>query len=661
MRYFGGLACVFIVFQLSASSAVSASMPTATGTSPKVLEQSRKDYGKAIEAAQKGRWSDFDVLRSKLDSYPLAVYLDYQKLTRQPRRASSTEAGNFIQYSDDTPLANRYLNHYLRRAGSDRRWSDFLALRPTEPNTVALQCYYHRAKYNSGDKASAWLGASKLWVHGKSQPKECDPLFKAWIGAGQLTDELVWARLLAVFDARQRSLLGYVARHGSAQLKPRSEQLLAVYRKPGSLQSLTLDPTSPYATDIAAYGLAYLARYNPEKAQQQWLRFQQQLSFSEQQIHRVEHAIALRGLFAKTQSLTPWLHGALGRLGEDKLVEIRLRWALGEQDWVSIMSTLDLLTPERAGDGVWQYWRGKALEQAGQTEEAAKLYNQLAQERGYYSFLASDKVDMRYAFNDATFQPPAVAVEGFSVAANLSPLAVSQIPAVARIRELYQQEQARDAHSEWFKLLQNSPLASMETLASYASDQGWYRLAIDAANEAKAWGRLDLRFPMAYQDTFNKHASMQQLPSSELMAIARRESAFFPQVSSPVGARGLMQIMPATGKQVASRLGVKHRDSDLFEIDHNVHLGSAYYRRLLDRFSGNRVFALTAYNAGPHRVDRWRNKAADTVPFDIWIETIPYKETRNYVQAVLSYNVVFRYLSGNYYSLLTASELQDGY
>jgi soluble lytic murein transglycosylase len=122
-----------------------------------------------------------------------------------------------------------------------------------------------------------------------------------------------------------------------------------------------------------------------------------------------------------------------------------------------------------------------------------------------------------------------------------------------------------------------------------------------------------------------------------------------------------MQIMPATGKQVASRLGVKHRNSDLFEIDHNVHLGSAYYRRLLDRFSGNRVFALTAYNAGPHRVDRWRNKAADTVPFDIWIETIPYKETRNYVQAVLSYNVVFRHLSGNYYSLLTAPELQDGY
>jgi soluble lytic murein transglycosylase len=166
---------------------------------------------------------------------------------------------------------------------------------------------------------------------------------------------------------------------------------------------------------------------------------------------------------------------------------------------------------------------------------------------------------------------------------------------------------------------------------------------------------------MPWTDMFKHYASLQQIPNTELMAIARRESAFFPQASSPVGARGLMQLMPATGKEVASSLGKRHRNADLYEVDHNVLLGSTYYKQLLDRYGGNRVFALTAYNAGPHRVDRWRHKAADAVPVEIWVETIPYKETRNYVQAVLSYNVVFKHLLGQDSSILTPAELQAKY
>jgi soluble lytic murein transglycosylase len=117
-----------------------------------------------------------------------------------------------------------------------------------------------------------------------------------------------------------------------------------------------------------------------------------------------------------------------------------------------------------------------------------------------------------------------------------------------------------------------------------------------------------------------------------------------------------MQLMPATGKQVASSLGQGHASANLFEVEYNVLLGSAYYRQLLDRFSDNRVFALTAYNAGPHRVDRWRNKPGEGVPVDVWVDTIPYKETREYVQAVLFYNVVFQYLMGDTRSLLTPAE-----
>jgi soluble lytic murein transglycosylase len=120
-----------------------------------------------------------------------------------------------------------------------------------------------------------------------------------------------------------------------------------------------------------------------------------------------------------------------------------------------------------------------------------------------------------------------------------------------------------------------------------------------------------------------------------------------------------MQLMPATGKQVAAGLGKS--GADLFEVEFNILLGSTYYRQLLDRFGGNRVFALTGYNAGPHRVERWRHQPGEGVPVDVWIDTIPYKETRDYVQAVLSYNVVFQYLLGDTPRLLTPAERSAQY
>jgi len=237
-----------------------------------------------------------------------------------------------------------------------------------------------------------------------------------------------------------------------------------------------------------------------------------------------------------------------------------------------------------------------------------------------------------------------------------------QSPVVRRVGELNFHESYSLAHSEWYYLLQASEDKERnQQLALVASQQGWHRMAIDAVTRAQAWDALELRFPTPYNTTFQQAASARNVPSTELMAIARRESAFYTHAQSPVGARGLMQLMPATGREVAASLGERHGGSDLFDVEHNVLLGSAYYRQLLDRFGGNRVYALTAYNAGPHRVKKWRHEPGEGVPVDIWVDTIPYKETREYVQAVLFYNVVFQYLMGDTRSLLTPEERQALY
>ncbi|MEZ5572414.1 MAG: transglycosylase SLT domain-containing protein [Halioglobus sp.] len=613
------------------------------------LGTQRRDYAAAEQAIQHDQWARYQNLRSTLDDYPLAIYLDYAKLVRQVDEVTPAAAQDFLGRSADSPLRNRFLTVYLNRLGKDQRWQEFLKAMPTEPNSAGLKCFYFRAQLAQGNEDSAWQGAARLWVQGKSQPDECDALFNAWQAAGGITDELVWRRLLNAFDARQQSLLQFVAGKSSAQLRPWADKLLAVYAKPGALATQNLPVNSPYSTDIASRGLAYLATYSPETALLQWRELQRRLQFSSPQTQQVEYAIALQSLFARTEAHRDWLHDTLARLQDDKLTGIRLRWALREQDWDTLERTLPLLSASARQDNVWRYWEADVKARRGDATAATAQFKQLAGERDYYGFLAADRLGLPYSFNHQKLVPS-------------GSLTVAEIPAVLRIEELKFQGEEMLAHAEWYKLLQDTTdRTQQQDLTVLASQKGWYRMAIDAATRAEAWDALDQRFPTPYNTIFVQYAKAQKVPDTELMAIARRESAFFPGAQSPVGARGLMQIMPATGKAVAASLGQAHKSADLFDVEHNVLLGSAYYRQLLDRFDGNRVYALTAYNAGPNRVDRWRNKPGQGVPEEVWIETIPYQETRNYVQAVLSYNVVFQYLLGESPSLLTAEEKNSSY
>jgi soluble lytic murein transglycosylase len=624
---------------------------TATDSTDDTLSSARRLYDEAMRAVDKGQWTEYEQLRPGLEDYPLAIYLDYFQLTRQSREVRPADALSFIRRSADSPLPNRFTGRYLKQAGQEQRWQDFLQVQPDEPQSVELKCYYFRARLAAGDTRSAWDGARRLWDAGESRPKACDPLFSAWLKSGQLTDEVVWSRQLKAFDARQRSLMTYVAKQASPELAPWADKLLAVYLQPEKIRRQELPASSPYSADIASHGLALLARYSPQQALEHWTAYRAELEFSQEQVRQVEYAIAINSLFARAEDLASWLQGALARLEDDKLVEIRLRWALAEQDWDALEQTIPLLSETGKNAEVWRYWQAVLLERQGKTDESTAAFAALAAERSYHGFMAADRVGKSYSFNQRTQELEAGRARE-----------LQQLPVVQRVGELNFHQAYNLAHSEWYYLLQgSSDNVRNEQLAQLAAQQGWYRMAIDAASRAQAWDALDLRFPTPYRSTFQRYASARKVPSTELMAIARRESAFYPQAQSPVGARGLMQLMPATGKQVASSLGRRDASANLFEVDQNVLLGSAYYRQLLDRFGGNRVFALTAYNAGPHRVDRWRHKPGDGVPVDVWVDTIPYKETREYVQAVLFYNVVFQYLMGDTRSLLTPAERSAQY
>ena len=160
--------------------------------------------------------------------------------------------------------------------------------------------------------------------------------------------------------------------------------------------------------------------------------------------------------------------------------------------------------------------------------------------------------------------------------------------------------------------------------------------------QSKSWDSLSERFPVAHKDIFTRHARQLDIPISWSLAVARQESAFMPDARSSAGARGLMQLMPSTARIIARTEGIKYSSrSKLLDVDFNIRLGSHYLSWMLVRYNNNRILASAAYNAGPGNVDKWLDK---DLALDAWIETIPFKETRNYVKNVLAYSAIYNYL-----------------
>ncbi len=605
----------------------------------------RKQYGAAIQAIRDGRFDDARQLSKSLTHYPLALYLEYYRLTAQIGKVSDATANDFIARAKGTPLASRFRTLYLRQLGQEQRWRRFLSLQKRAPKSTDLQCYFYRAKLAQGSKPLAWTGARKLWLYGKSRPDACDPLFARWQKAGRLSDDLIWQRALLAFDARQTALLKYLSGLGSTSLKSRTKLLLEVYNTPEKLLAITWSRHSAYAKDIVAHGLKRLAVAKPQKAVAQYRTMAARMGLSKSERRAVMATLASRIISRELQDATPWLdNAALPTLNNNALTTRRLRWQLAEQDWSGFERVLRHLSAAEANKSRWRYWRAVLADKKGDSEAANKAFFELAKERGYYAFLAAEALGQPYELND---KPPVVQAD-----VDLQ----AQEAALVRVAELLYHNDSSFALIEWQRLLANADKPTQKALAQRALDEGWYRMSIAAANRAGEHNWLAARFPQPFAKTFKHHAQQWNVPWTELMSIARRESAFLPQARSRVGARGLMQLMPATGKQVARKLGRRYSVSKLYQVDENITLGSAYYKELLDRYNGNRVLALAAYNAGMHRVDRWHKKDQAKLPVSLWVDTIPFKETRAYVQAVLAYNVVFSHLQGGTAPLFTRGE-----
>lgn len=242
--------------------------------------------------------------------------------------------------------------------------------------------------------------------------------------------------------------------------------------------------------------------------------------------------------------------------------------------------------------------------------------------------MAADFLDQSY-----TFEHQAVDVSEDQL------LNLESSPGMQRTFELFTLDQPIRARREWRSAIKNFSQTELHIAAKLAQKWGWYNMSIQAMIKAKSWNDLDLRFPTAYLHHFTAASRSADIPVDWSLAISRQESAFRPDVRSGAGATGLMQLLYGTAKATAKREGFNlNGKSDLIKPQVNIQLGTAYLGQMLRRFDYNRIIASAAYNAGPTRVRRWVDKS---MPVDIWIESIPYKETRSYVKNILMFSAIY--------------------
>ena len=595
------------------------------------LVQQRQMYDEAKRALAKNDKGPYLRYESALRSYPLEPYLAYDELTARLKTASNAEIEKFLAEHGDLPQAGWMKLRWLRWLAERGEWSTFASYYDPALNFTELDCLYGQYLYRSNLPVEAGAQAKKLWLVGKSQPDACDALFSQWERSGGLTSDLRWQRVKLAAEAGQYALATSLVRNQPALAQP-GKLMVEVAQKPQMLRNTgSFVPADRQMADIVGLGLRKLARQDPEQALNLLQIYGSRLPFSSDEKVAIARSIGLT--FAKRFDARALQVMAQydPELRDNTVSEWRARLLLRLGRWNEANELTKRLPEDLAKTPRWRYWQARSLQLAQpQSLQAASLYQPLAGERDFYGFLAADQVKLPYQLNN---QPMVI-----------SPSVTQKVRNTAGVRraiEFHDRGQIVDGRREWYHVSRLFTREELVAQARLAYDKQWYFPAIRTISQAQYWDDLDIRFPMAYQSPLTREARNRDLHSSWVFAITRQESAFMVDAKSGVGATGLMQLMPATAKETAKRYGIPMSSTQhLLNPDVNIQLGTAYLSQLYGQFNGNRVLASAAYNGGGGNVRKWL-RGADHLPADVWIETIPFDETRQYVQNVLSYSVIY--------------------
>ncbi len=586
-----------------------------------------KDFLALENLAKKNDKRDF-YRALKQSSHPLAPYAEATYLANSPWLANQQEIKKFLDTYQGTPLEWKVRYAWLDNLKKSNKKALYIdAYRPTRK--AEYQCTYLNYQLQLGaPKEAIFNQVDELWSVAKSQPKECDVLFSKWKKAGHLNQELVWQRITKVSEKGNTSLLAYLSR-----LLPKNERYLAdlyktVRRDPSAAAGLyRFKKRNDKEGQIALYGVKRLVWRDRDLAIRAWQKLETMFDYTEQQKQSLYYIFALSLASGKHKEAKFYLNKVAPERHDSKLMQWQLSNMLREQDWQGVIA---YSTGKTLNNG-YRYWLAYAYHKIGDAQRASQLWKELAQKRDYYGFLAASRLDLAVSLE---YQPVVVDPQKQKL--------VSESPGFKRAKALYELDRFYSARREWNSLIAGSTDDEKLAAASLANDMGWHDSVIRVMSQLKAYNMLDYRFPTPYSDQFERFSSRSKVDKTWAYAISRRESSFASDAHSSAGAIGLMQLLPSTARYVNK--GSVSRNQ-LKKPHINIRLGTQYLKYLKKKSKGNEVIATASYNAGYHKVKRWLPQEA--VDFDLWVEAIPYRETREYVKNVYAYRQVYATRSGN--------------
>ncbi|SJN53824.1 Soluble lytic murein transglycosylase precursor [Vibrio ruber DSM 16370] len=626
-------------------------IPNSLAQSDLTLEQQRQLYEQAQLWLDHQDVDKYHRIRDQLLDYPLTPYLDYRSILVNIGDKPPLVIKNFIDSHRNFPFSGRISAPYIEALAQKKKWSVLLTYQRSLPRQEKYRCYYYTAMWHTGRKSEAYQGAESLWLSGESVSDACDFLFSQWRQTRFFTDRQIIERMFLAFEQRSFSLMQYLTRqlktdqsHGQAQ------RLLDVYRDPKRV--LALINTNTLSADDAKTVVLGLKKWAAEKPIAVYsLIAQHQLTVLNTEALNQLSLYVARQLLDEEQAsgITEWRDQVITESGDVQLIEQRIRQEIRQGDWRHIHRWIGYLPESLQQLPKWQFWLGRSEIESGNEAEGINKLAALTELRSFYGVAASEILQQPFVYRTTTLNYNPDLIEPYQ-------------KALIRIEELIERGKIAASKSEWRWLLQRVSVEERAMLARYAATAHWYHLAVVASIQAKLWANLDLRFPRAYLKWFEFFGNKNNVDPISLMSLARQESAMDIEAHSPVGAKGLMQIMPSTARHVAKKYRLQyHNANDLFNVEKNIELGSQYLHELLTRYDGNRILAFAAYNAGPYRVDQWLEDSDGGLDVYRFIESIPFHETRGYVQNVLMFENYYRYLMGVEGNFLQHTEVETKY
>lgn len=543
----------------------------------------------------------------------------YQQLPLNP-------SPEFLQFvKESTPLARKLREKWLYELARTKSWAHYdLYYQPS--NDMNLVCYEQIARFNLGQTEKALHDSTPIWLTGESRPQACNTLFDLLLKNEHFDQQLITKRILIALDKRNVQLARYLLKQYKTPRLKEAETLSAIHQNPNKISQLTPGVFNNY---FYLYGLKRLVSTNMDRALTLWeqAKIKKQLTTAQQQAFLTH--VALYKALRNHEDASLWFNKIQPQYYNEVLIDWQIRLALKKHQWKQVEHLIKRSTNKETP--CWQYWLARALEQQDKKDEANPLYHSLAKNRHYYGFLASIRLK----------KTPSFANENPTT--NLDALKPYQ-PVITQINALYQSKQNLQASRLLNDFISELPKEEASALVYWVdSSLHWHGKSVYLSNNETLNNQLSLRFPLAYKDTVKHYAQQYQVPPEFVYAIIRQESGFREDVISSAGARGLMQVMPRTASLVSKASHISYSDQkQLFISQKNINIGIAYLQQLTKRFRNHPILVAAAYNAGPSQVVYWL-KNHPPKEIDVWIETLPWQETRNYLKNIMAFCSVYQY------------------